>query len=1006
MRGIISGVYGKGRYVARADRTSALEIVAGAAVLTSALAGGLLLSGVGRRRSTEPVGVASPFSAVFENVAVGLLLLDGAGRIAEANPAFGRMFGYAGEDLRGVPFSSLVHRDDAAAGEDAFRELTAGGRDHHAAERRCLKKDGSILLARLTASPLREDDGGSASIVVVVEDVTEREKTEEALRESERRFRQLFENSSSAFFVHDEEGRIVDCNSEAYRALGYGREELLALSVDDVAMGLLTEEERREQRGETLWERVLRARPGQIVGSEHNELRRKDGSTFPVEVDVGAMDYRGRRMIFASARDITWRRQTEEELRKSEGRLSAAQRIARIGNWDYDLGRDEAYWSDELYRIFGFEVQSFVPNYRSFFRSVHPHDLQSVMRSIRQALYGGENISADYRIVRPDGDVRHVNTQCEVILDQEGRPERLIGTGQDVTERRRAERARREAERRYRTLVEQIPAVTYIDNADGVSSSIYMSPQMEQMLGYAPDEWLADPDLWTKVLHPEDRERALTEVRRTNETGDPFEIEYRMIHKDGRVVWVRDKAVLIKDEEGATLFWQGVIFDITERKGLEERFSYQAFHDSLTGLPSQTLFANRLDHALAREDRHEGSMAILFLDLDNFKAINDSLGHEVGDGLLIAVAERLTSSVRPADTVARLGGDEFTILLEGVEGDWEAAVTASRLEDEMRSPFLVDGHELFVTASIGVVPRISYGSEAQELLRDADLAMYRAKENGKARYEVYDPGMRERASGRLTLERDLRLAIQREEIQVYYQPKVSIETGEFVGAEALARWEHPERGLLGPDAFIPAAEETGLILSLGRLVLREACEQARAWREAYPGAGPHVCVNLSARQFQQEDLVEEIAEALRHAELVPEALILEITESTLMDGAEAAVARLSKLKALGVKLTVDDFGTGYSSLSYLRRFPVDYLKIDRSFTGGLGRSLDDTVMVSGVVSLAQSLDLTVVAEGVETAAQLEKLRELGCEFVQGFYFSRPLPAEDVARLMTCPRPDR
>jgi len=483
-----------------------------------------------------------------------------------------------------------------------------------------------------------------------------------------------------------------------------------------------------------------------------------------------------------------------------------------------------------------------------------------------------------------------------------------------------------------------------------------------------------------------------------------------MISRDGRVVWVRDAAVLMRDDECAPRFWQGVMFDITERKGLEERLYYQAFHDSLTGLPNRTLFADRLDHALAREDRREDSMAMLFLDLDDFKVINDSLGHEVGDGLLVAVAGRLISSVRPADTVARLGGDEFTILLEDVEGDWEAAATAGRLEDELRSPFVVDGHELFVTASIGVVPRISYGSEAQELLCDTDLAMYRAKENGKARYEVYDPGMRECASGRLTLERDLRLTVERGEIRVYYQPKVSMETGEFVGAEALARWEHPERGLLGPDAFIPAAEETGLILPLGRLVLRDACEQVRTWWEAWPeaqsGARPHVGVNFSARQFQQEDLVEGVADALRDTELLPEALILEITEGTLMDGAETTVTQLRKLKALGVKLAVDDFGTGYSSLAYLRRFPVDFLKIDRPFTHGLGRSLDDTVLVSGVISLAQSLDLAVVAEGVETHAQLEKLRELGCDFVQGFYFAKPLPSEDAARLMTRPRPDR
>ena len=973
----------------------ALKIITGASLLAGVFATGLLFSGVSRKPRSEPG--RAPASAIFDNVAVGMVIIDETGRISEANPAFGRTFGYAVGDVRDVLFFSLVHRDDVVENEAAFRELMNGSLDRHVAELRCLKKDGGELRARLTASLLRGNDDGSGAIIVVVEDVTERREAEKALQESERRFRQLFENSSSALFVHDEAGRIVDCNSEACRALGYTREELLVLSVGDLATNLLTEDQRREQQGDTLWERVLKARPGQIVGSDRNELRRKDGSTFPVEVDVGAIDYRGRRMIFASARDVT-------ELRKSEGRLSDAQRIARLGNWDYDLDRDEAYWSDEMYRIFGREVQSFTPNYRTFFRSVHPDDLSDLLLVIRKALYGGESISVDYRIVFPDGEVRDVHSQCETILDAEGRPKRLVGTVQDITERRQAERALREAEEKYRTLVEQIPAATYIDNVDAVNSPVYTSPQMEEILGYAPEEWQENPNLWTEILHPDDRERVLAEVRRTSETGDPFKIEYRMFSRDGRVVWVRDEAVLLQDEEGVPRYWQGVMFDITERKNLEERLSYHAFHDALTGIPNRMLFTNRLDHALAREDRREDSMALLFLDLDNFKAINDSLGHEAGDGLLVAVAGRLTSSVRPADTVARLGGDEFAILLENVAGDWEAAVTASRLEDELRAPFMVNGHEIFVTASIGVVPRISYGNEAQELLRDADLAMYQAKENGRDRYEVYNPDMREYDAGRMMLEHDLRLAVEREEIRVYYQPRISMETGTFVGAEALARWEHPERGLLGPESFIPAAEETDVILPLGRQVLRDACEQARTWWEARPDTQPYVCVNLSARQFEQEDLVEEIAEALRRSGLAPEALLLEITESTLMDGAEAAVTRLRNLKALGVKLAVDDFGTGYSSLSYLRRFPVDCLKIDRSFTHGLGRSLDDTVLVSGVISLAKSLDLAVIAEGVETSAQFERLKELGCDFAQGFYFARPLPAFDAARLIMESRP--
>jgi diguanylate cyclase len=441
--------------------------------------------------------------------------------------------------------------------------------------------------------------------------------------------------------------------------------------------------------------------------------------------------------------------------------------------------------------------------------------------------------------------------------------------------------------------------------------------------------------------------------------------------------------------------------DITERKVLEEQLTHQAFHDSLTGLPNRALFLDRLEQALARQKRRKGKIAMLFIDLDNFKVVNDSLGHKVGDQLLVAVSERLQACLRLEDTIARLSGDEFTVLLEDIASPNDATHVAEQIVEELRAPFMFEGHQVYTMASIGVVVSTPFAKERpEELLRKADIALYVVKNKGKANFKVFDPRMDAIYAEQLNLGGDLRRAVEKEEFTLHYQPNVSLEFSQVVGVEALVRWKHPERGLIYPEKFVPLAEETGLIVPLGQQVLREACRQAKEWQERYPSAQPLIiCVNLSGKQLQYPEVVPDVAAALEKSGLEPGTLCLEITESILMDDAPLSFDTLRRLKDLGVKLAIDDFGTGYSSLSYLKRLPVDFLKLDRSFVAGLGGRSEDRGIAQAVVDLAYTLDLKVIAEGVETEKQLAHLREMGCELAQGYYFWKPLPSEATGELL-------
>jgi diguanylate cyclase (GGDEF)-like protein/PAS domain S-box-containing protein len=719
----------------------------------------------------------------------------------------------------------------------------------------------------------------------------------------------------------------------------------------------------------------------------------------------------------------------------------------------------------------------------------------------------------------------------------------------------------------YRGLLERVPAIVYIADIGAAGAWHYVSPQIEQILGYTPQEWCSDRHLWKQRIHPEDRERVFAaEIELPAGTPAPTADEYRMLHRDGRVVWIRDDASLHRDSLGRVR-WHGVMSDVTENKQVEaelerraaqqaavarlgeralerveiselldqacataaemlevelasvaelspdrmlfqlragfgwpegaidnvtvsadgsnqagytiatgapvivtdwtqeRRFTesaargvgarsgisvaiegrhrpygvfavhstrsreysdgdidfiqsfanvladalsrqateddirHRALHDPLTGLPNRVLFLDRLEHALARLRRGHGRAAVMFLDLDRFKLVNDSLGHQAGDEILTAVAPRLKQALRATDTVARFGGDEFGVLLEDLESELDATETAERIAAVFAHPFVLGTSEHFISASVGIA--LAQGGElAEELIRDADTALYRAKEGGRARYELFDEALRARAMSRLRTETDLRRALERAELRLDYQPVISMHDQSIASVEALLRWDHPERGLIPPAEFIPVAEECGVVESIGTWVLEEACRQAAQWHRARPDAAPvGISVNLSTVQVANPSLPETVATVLRATGLEPTAVGLEITESVLLEETDRLTDTLSALKRIGVRLLLDDFGTGYSSLAYLTRLPLDGLKVDRAFIQGLGTKSQDRAITEAIIAMARALSLTVIAEGVETERQLSELRRLGCSQVQGFYYSPPVPAAEITAML-------
>ncbi|RIK36210.1 MAG: hypothetical protein DCC58_19540, partial [Chloroflexi bacterium] len=1037
--------------------------------------------------------------------------------------------GYPAEKFVQDPYFwlSLVHPDDREAVRQDLAAAVAGG-SATILEYRMLASDGRVVWVRDESRVVQDGPESPPYLQGVMSDITAERMAHDALRQSDERFRAAIDGSFDAFSIvqaeRDAAGEIVDFRFvEANQRCA----ELVGTTVPGMVGRSL-----RALLPETTYPSIFEqycevVRTGQGFNAEFSIVR-----------DSGERAWRRHQAVpLGDGIAITWADITEQKL--AEQRSVAAEAryrdlVEHIPAATYLQAHDDdaavLFIAPQIEQMLGYSPDEWIATPDLWLRLVHPDDRERVRAEHMRTNATGEPFRMEYRMLARDGRIVWLLDDGQLVRDADGEPMYWQGVFLDITAQAEAEELRREAERRYQSLVEHMPAVIFVEGLDEGSTNLYVSPQVEALLGYPSEDWHGDGSFWRSVLHPDDRERVVAEYRRARARRAPFTAEYRMVAADGRTVWVRDRSGVVCDAEGRPLYVQRVWLDITDRKQaeallaereeyfrslvqnsteltvvindngtityvtpsvrsilgysveealalgpttlihpddrervqaliehapaggpllmramhadgswrhlellatnlrdnpvvrgvvvncrdvtdrvrFEEELERRAFYDVLTGLPNRLLFNQRLEHALARAVRTGETHAVLFLDLDRFKVVNDSLGHVVGDALLLQFAGRLVRSVRDTDTVARLGGDEFIILLESVAHPDDAIDVAERIISTLRAPFDLVGQEVFVTGSVGIA--ISDGEQraADDLLRMADIALYRAKADGRAGYAVYNQHMNVYSVDQVALEADLQHVVQREQLRVHYQPEWDLSTGEIIGAEALVRWQHPQRGLVPPSEFIPLAEETGQILAIGQWVLYQACRQAREWQECFGSFAPKVLsVNLSARQFQRGGLVDDVAGALRCSGLAPEHLRLEITESVIVQDVQATAETLRALRDLGVRLAIDDFGTGYSSLSYLARLAVDVVKVDKSFVnpGPTERLLarDEVVqsdaIVRAVAAMAHELGMRVTAEGIETDDQAERMRAAGCDAGQGYYFSRPVPADQFAALL-------
>jgi diguanylate cyclase (GGDEF)-like protein/PAS domain S-box-containing protein len=913
---------------------------------------------------------------VLDGVPAAVVSTDVGGVVLSWNQGAERLYGWTAAEAvgRGINELTLPNGWEPTAVLDSV----AGGRSWSGAFT-ARHRDGHSFRASVTTTPVLDDQGTVLALV----GVSTRLVDEPPLDRVQRELAAIVDSSVDAIIGVDVEGVITSWNPAAVTLYGWTAAEVVGTPI----LSLLPQDQAQLLRG-LFAELVV----GAVVPDRETTGWRKDGSSFAVDLRLSAVRDREGEVVGYSglSRDISERSELRRVAEAEGARLRAAQALAHVGSCELDLSTGATHWSDESWRMLGVPPEPGA-SFDRFVDAVHPEDQAQVQGALELISSGHAPEAQEYRVVRPDGEVRWIREVFAVDHDTTGRASTVLGTKLDITDIRAAVEGRAAAEGILRQGFEHSAIGMLLSDQHGRTTTV--NAAYLKIAGRTESELLGAPS--SSWVHPEDAETA-ARPRAAMLRGelDTYSHEHRVLRPDGTVRWVHKTVSLIRGSDGEPALFLGQVQDITARKQVESELAHQAFHDPLTALPNRALLTDRITQALAR--RSAGAVTALFLDVDQFKVVNDSIGHAAGDELLVLVAQRLQAVVRPGDTLARFGGDEFVIVCDGMaEADVE--LLGARVAEAVRAPFALDGREVTVTVSGGIATA-GAGCDAESLLRNADAAMYQAKARGRNCVVVFDDAMHRQATERLDTELQLRHALGRGELVVHYQPLLELPSGRVTGVEALVRWQHPVRGLLTPAAFMELAESTGLVVDIGEWVLETALVQVQRWRTSLPGgAGLTVAVNLSARQVATPDLTGVVRRVLDSSGIDPAAVHLEITESVVMNDGAVYVDVLTDLRALGVGLSVDDFGTGYSSLSYLKRLPVDTLKIDRSFVDGLGGGdPHDRSIVVAVLSLAAALGLQVVAEGVETAAQLHELVALGVRSAQGYLWKRPAAADELA----------
>jgi diguanylate cyclase (GGDEF)-like protein/PAS domain S-box-containing protein len=1006
--------------------------------LTTQLSTGVPPELVGPRALSTPSAVASTLRLerhdlddLLKGLADGIILLSLDGQIIYASPPIRTTLGYDPSLLVGRPIRVFLHPDDE---EDASRLLLVGPVERGEADPEPMPlslrhADGGWREVEMTPA-VSPRLAGHGLVGMIVRDRKDRRNTLDALRHR-MAFEDLLTKVASSFIlrtpdeiddgIHDalaDVGRFVDVD----RAYVYVVDEDHAVVENTHAWSAATlppelERPRVVPFAEApRWMEELRAlepiyipRVADLADDWSKEQAFLQAQGTQSVLAAPLVD-RGRLAGFIGFDSITSERLWSDDhlslLMSTAGVVSQAL-ARRDAEQRFALGFEAAPLGMALIGPDGQHVQV----NRAYCELVGRDEDQLIGRPVLEFIHPADRLAViDEYAALASGDTDHATLELRsgphlvptrwfrghmaAVRTSSGAIRYLVSHLEDITERHQHEAELRMSEERYRTLVENSPAV--VTRFDRNRRMVYMSPSFEELGPWRIGDVLGETS--HGVADGDEFQRWESALQRVFDSGQRHDTEWEIAIGDGETMWFQSRAVPEFDENGEVEFVLVMNTDITALKRSEAELAHQAMHDPLTGLANRALFLDHLRSELARGERRSEALAVLFLDLDRFKVVNDSLGHSAGDELLGEVCRRLQSLLRGGDIVARLGGDEFVMLLPDVNGPEETVAIAQRVLAAIRRPIRVDGDEVFSTASMGIALWHATGqgdgtATAEALVRDADTAMYRAKARGRDRYEIFDEDLRTQATAKFHLENFLRKAVELGELEVHYQPEIDLETGALAGAEALVRWRHPVEGLLEAKTFIDLAEESGLILDVGSWVLKEACRQVGVWKREESRELGTLRVNLSPRQIAHPDLLDTVVQALEIGGLEPSSLCLEITETALMSDAAASLSVLSALRSLGVELAIDDFGTGYSSLSYLKRFPVTVLKIDRSFVDGLGHDPDDTAIAGAIVSLGRSLGLSLVAEGVETPRHLHELRRLGCDRAQGFLFSAALPPD-------------
>jgi diguanylate cyclase (GGDEF)-like protein/PAS domain S-box-containing protein len=910
--------------------------------------------------------------------------------IIEINQHFTQAFGWTASEILGRHTHDLnlwVHANQ----RDQLRQQAPQSREPVIQEVQLRTRGGDILDGVLSSQYIELQ--GERLMLCTFLDTSERKRAENALRASEEKFAKAFMHTPDAVAITDRaSGRFIEVNPSFEQQFGWRSAE--AVGRTSLELGIWADPSDRQ--------RMLDAVQAGRLNNLEVRLFSRDGSVTSNLLFGGEIELNGTTCLVLTVRNITEQRVQEQALNESRQRLRLALESADLGTWDWHIPSSRLFASARASQLQGLEPLPFEGAFLDFFRQVPMEDRHSLRQSYQSLVAEHRShYQVTYRVQLENGGLRFLESTAKLQLDDTGQPQRMVGTLVDISERLLREQRLQASEEKFAKAFHSSPdAITITERDSG--RYIEVNEGFTRITGYLPDEVVGrtafELDIWA---YPEERVRMIEHL---TQQGQVLHMEMHGRHRDGEVRLV-DVSVQPIELNGVPCLLL-TARDISELKQAQAQVQHLAYHDALTNLPNRALLMDRLTQQIALLKRHDLRGALLFLDLDHFKHINDSLGHPVGDSVLRLVTARLEASVRLEDTVARLGGDEFVVLLSGLEGK-RSEVTrhvrqvADKLRQLLAEPMLLDGHRLQVTPSIGVALIPDHGNTPADLLKRADIALYRAKDSGRNAIQLFRSTMQDAASARLRLENDLRLALARGEFELHFQPQVDARDGKVVGAEALLRWQHPQLGPQSPAQFIQVLEESGLIVEVGGWVLAEACHFCSQLLAGslVDSERFSLCVNISPRQFRQHDFVERVASSLRDSQLPNAMLKLEITEGIVIQNIDDTVGKMLRLKKHGVSFAMDDFGTGYSSLTYLKRLPVDMLKIDQSFVRDATHDPNDAEIIRAIVAMARSLGLALIAEGVEQQDQLDFLQAQDCHLYQGYLFSKPLPQDAFRELL-------